>query len=239
MGRQRQRIILVLHEDTEMKRKETGNQDQKELNRTLSEAEQKRLDQFEARAGELIRQGYRRVNLTVSIVSANIFAVVLLIPVMALGFWLFWLKNGTLAGGISSGGVGGLLLFLVVMLVLVAVHELIHGLSWSLFTEHRFGDIEFGFMKQYLTPYCTCLVPLSRGQYIFGALMPLIVLGILPMIVGILTGSMPVLFMGIIMTVSAAGDIMIVWRLLTYRSQAETVVYIDHPTQAGGVIFEK
>ena len=45
--------------------------------------------------------------------------------------------------------------------------------------------------------------------------------------------------MGIIMTVSAAGDIMIVWRLLTYRSQAETVVYIDHPTQAGGVIFEK
>ena len=94
-------------------------------------------------------------------------------------------------------------------------------------------------MKQYLTPYCTCLVPLSRGQYIFGALMPMIVLGILPMIVGILTGSMPVLFMGIIMTVSAAGDIMIVWRLLTYRSQAETVVYIDHPTQAGGVIFEK
>ena len=42
MGRQHQRIILVLHEDTEMKRKETGNQDQKELNRTLSEAEQKR-----------------------------------------------------------------------------------------------------------------------------------------------------------------------------------------------------
>ena len=41
------------------------------------------------------------------------------------------------------------------------------------------------------------------------------------------------------MTVSAAGDIMIVWCLLTYRSQAETVVYMDHPTQAGGVIFEK
>ena len=36
-----------------------------------------------------------------------------------------------------------------------------------------------------------------------------------------------------------AGDIMIVWFLLTYRSRAETVVYMDHPTQAGGVIFEK
>ncbi len=51
--------------------------------------------------------------------------------------------------------------------------------------------------------------------------------------------SMKKLFMGIIMTVSAAGDIMIVWCLPTYRSQAETVVYMDHPTQAGCVIFEK
>ena len=69
--------------------------------------------------------------------------------------------------------------------------------------------------------------------------MPLVLLGILPMAAGILMGSMATLFMGIIMTVSAAGDIMIVWCLLTYRSQAETVVYMDHPTQAGGVIFEK
>ena len=222
-----------------MKKTETGNRDQKELNRTLSEAEQKRLAAFEAQAESLKEQGYRRADLTVSIVKANVFAIILLFPVMALGMWLFWLKNGTLVGGLGVKSFGGLLLFLVVMAVLVVVHELIHGLSWSLFTPHRFGDIEFGFMKQYLTPYCACLTPLTKGQYIFGALMPLVLLGILPMAAGILMGSMPVLFMGIIMTVSAAGDIMIVWCLLTYRSQAERVVYMDHPTQAGGVIFEK
>ncbi len=171
--------------------------------------------------------------------KANVFAIILLFPVMALGMWLFWLKNGSLTGGIAFKSIGGLLLFVLVMAVLVVAHELIHGLSWSLFTPHRFGDIEFGFMKQYLTPYCACLVPLTKGQYIFGALMPLVLLGILPMAAGILMGSMATLFMGIVMTVSAAGDIMIVWCLLTYRSQAETVVYMDHPTQAGGVIFEK
>ena len=222
-----------------MKKTETGNKDQKELNRTLSEAEQKRLAAFEAQAESLKEQGYRRADLTVSIVKANVFAIILLFPVMALGMWLFWLKNGALTGGLGVRSFGGLLLFVLVMAVLVVLHELIHGLSWSLFTPHRFGDIEFGFMKQYLTPYCTCLTPLTKGQYIFGALMPLVLLGILPMSAGILMGSMPVLFMGIIMTVSAAGDIMIVWCLLTYRSQAETVVYMDHPTQAGGVIFEK
>ena len=45
--------------------------------------------------------------------------------------------------------------------------------------------------------------------------------------------------MGIIMADSAAGDIMIVRDILRYRSTAEEVVYIDHPTQAGGVIFER
>ena len=45
--------------------------------------------------------------------------------------------------------------------------------------------------------------------------------------------------MGIIMADSAAGDIMIVRDILRYKSTAEEVVYIDYPTQAGGVIFER
>ena len=47
------------------------------------------------------------------------------------------------------------------------------------------------------------------------------------------------LTLGIIMADSAAGDLMIVWNILRYRSEASRIVYIDHPTQAGGVIFEK
>ena len=41
------------------------------------------------------------------------------------------------------------------------------------------------------------------------------------------------------MTDGAAGDIMIVWNILRYRSGARDVLYVDHPTQGGGVIFEK
>ena len=78
-----------------------------------------------------------------------------------------------------------------------------------------------------------------EGAYIFGAVMPLVILGIVPMIAGIVTGDWSVELMGIIMADSAAGDIMIVRDILRYRSTAEEVVYIDHPTQAGGVIFER
>lgn len=213
-----------------------GNQDEREKNRKLSEAEQKRLAKFEATSDALIRQGYRRVDLTVSIIKANIFAVVLLIPLLVIGICTVVFRNNGVSLGHSPLNI---ILFFVTYLILIPVHELIHGACWAILTEHHFKDIEFGFMKQYLTPYCTCTVPLGKGPYIFGALMPLIILGIIPMIIGIVTGSIFVLSVGILMTDAAAGDIMIVWKLLRYKSTAEHVVYMDHPTQAGGVIFEK
>lgn len=217
-------------------RKITGNRDEKEKSRELTPAEEKRLLRFEELSDRLIGQGYRRVELTVSIVKANIFAVVLLIPLLIAGVGLFFLRNHSMSGGLGKMNP---LLFAVLFFAMIVVHELIHGLSWSLFAENRWKDIEFGFMKQYLTPYCTCAVPLGKGAYIFGALMPLVLLGILPMIVGILADNLGLLLLGVILADAAAGDILIVWKILRYRSEAGTVVYIDHPTQAGGVIFEK
>jgi hypothetical protein len=218
------------------KKQELGNRDEREKARTLTPAEQKRLEKFEALAAHMIKEGYSRVELTVGIVRANVFAVVLLIPLFIVGYGLFLLRNRTFGGGLTPLS---MLLLAVAFLALIVVHELIHGIGWALFAEHGFKDIEFGFMKQYLTPYCACLVPLTKGQYIFGALLPCVTLGVIPMIVAILVGSLPLLFLGIIMTDSAAGDILIVWKILRYRSQAKEIVYMDHPTQAGGVIFER
>ena len=218
------------------RRTDLGNRDEKEKARPLTRAEQKRLDKFEALSAQMVAQGYRRVELTVGIVAANIFAIVLLIPLCILGLGLFLLKNDSFSGGFSPAS---LLLLFLVFLVLIVIHELVHGLGWSLFAAHGFKDIEFGFMKQYLTPYCTCSVPLTKGQYIFGALLPCVLLGIVPLVLGVFVGSLWLLFLGIIMTDSAAGDLMIVWKILRYKSDAARIVYMDHPTQAGGVIFEQ
>ncbi len=45
--------------------------------------------------------------------------------------------------------------------------------------------------------------------------------------------------LGLIMIIGASGDIMIVFMILTHRSRAKDVLFMDHPTQAGGVVFEK
>lgn len=201
--------------------------------RKLSEAEQRRLERYERLSEDLIQQGYTRTELIVDIKKANVFAVVLLIPLFIVGYGLYALINHTIAFPDS------LLITIIVVLVLVVVHELIHGLCWSLFTPNHFKDIEFGIMMPLVTPYCTCLVPLTKGQHIFGTVMPLVILGLIPMIAGAFLANPYLMFIGIIMADAAAGDILIIFRLLGYKSKAREIVYMDHPTEAGGVIFEK
>ena len=209
-----------------------------EKNRKLSEKEQRRLSIFEETCEKLSLQGYKKTNLTVGIIKANLFVILLTIPIVAIGVLLFVWKNPI---ELLMPTPHGSLLFIVLFVVLVVAHELIHGLTWSLFSEQHFKDIEFGFMKEYLTPYCTCLVPMSKSHYILGALMPCIILGILPTALGILLGSHLLFWIGIVMILSAGGDIMIVAKVLAHKSQGkpqEILVY-DHPTQAGSVIFER
>ena len=211
-------------------KKEKDNEKEKKL----TEAEQKRAERFARISEEMAQQGYTRHDLTIGIGKANLFAVLLLIPLAVIGYGLYFLVHRSLDFSSSH-----FLLMLVAFLVLIVVHELIHGVCWSIFTPHHFKDVEFGVMRSSLTPYCTCLVPLGKKQYIFGAVMPLLVLGILPMIVAIIIGNPDLLFLGILMADGGAGDIMIIRRVLGYRSGAKEIVYMDHPTEAGGVVFDR
>ena len=218
-----------------MNEKETMKE---EKDRKLSAKEQKRLGVFEETCERLSREGYKKTDLTIGIVKANLFVFLLAIPVVAIGVLLFAWRNPI---SLLTPTPHGSLLFIVVFLVLIVAHELIHGLTWSMFAEHHFKDIEFGFMKEYLTPYCTCTTPLLKSHYIIGALMPCIILGILPTIIGILLGSHLLFWIGIVMILSAGGDIMIVWKVLAFKKQdlSKEILIYDHPTQAGSVIFEK
>ena len=209
-----------------------------EETRKLSAKEQRRQDVFDETCERLIREGYKKTNLTVGIVKANIIVLLLAIPVIAVGVLLFTLKNPV---SLLRPTPQGSILFIVLFVVLIVVHELIHGLTWSVFAENHFKDIDFGFMKELLTPYCTCSTPLRKSHYIMGALMPCIVLGIIPAAIGILLGSSLLFWIGIVMTLSAGGDIMIVCKVMAFKKQPESkeILIYDHPTQAGSVIFEK
>lgn len=202
--------------------------------RKLSEAEQRRLEHFEKISEEMVQKGYTRRDLTIDMKKATVFSIILLIPLFAIGYGLYYPVDHTFS--FSSFGIP---VFLVLFVLLIVIHELIHGLCWSFFTPNRFKDIEFGIMKPSMNPYCTCLVPLQKGHYLFGTVMPFIVLGIIPMIAGIVSRNSAVLLMGILMADSAAGDLMIIQKVTGFKTDAKEVIYMDHPTEAGSVLFER
>lgn len=205
-----------------------------ETKNTLTEAEKKRLERFEKTAEEMKQQGYRRQDLTIDIGKANLFSVTLLIPLFIFGLGLYFIVNQRL----DLPGID-IVFYMMSLILLIVVHVLVHGLTWSFFTPHGFRDIEFGVLRSSMTPYCACLVPLKKGPYIIGAAMPLIVLGIIPMIIAAFTANPSLMFAGILMADSAAGDIMIIDRIMKYKTDAKEIIYMDHPTEAGGVVFER
>lgn len=128
------------------------------------------------------------------------------------------------------------LMFMGALIVGIVVHELIHGLTWAKFAKTGFKSISFGVMWKMLTPYCHCSEPLKISHYSIGALMPLIVLGLVPSIAAICLKSLFWLTMGVIFIAAAAGDIMIVWNL---RKEKPENMVLDHPTEAGYLVYEE
>ena len=203
--------------------------------RKLSPAEAKRQKQF-VEYGELLRsQGYRQELLTIPIKEANKQALILGLPVVVVLGAVFFLLHQFTPFETSPLEI---LLLLVLFLVLVVVHELIHGITWSCFAEKRFKAISFGIMNETYNPYCTCNEALTRTQYIIGALAPTVILGILPCIVAITIGSAPLFTLGAIMILAGGGDLAICRKLLSYK-QANGTIYLDHPTECGLVAFSK
>ena len=203
--------------------------------RKLTDAEQRRLYRFNEVSDELVAQGYKRTDLQINMVTANVVSIIGTIALFALciSAFIFIHPEAELASGFS------LILILVAFVVLIVIHELIHGFTWSRFTPNGFKDVEFGVMWNALAPYCACNAPLKKGPYILGTMMPLVTLGIIPLIVAFCIGSAPLLYIGVLMVVGATGDILIVLKLLGHKSAATDVLLYDHPTEGGSVIFER
>lgn len=206
---------------------------QAEKQRKLTAAEQRRKVQLEQLEKALCAQGYQKHDLTIGLVYANVMASVLGLPIIALLCVAFFLRN--VSGVIVAGN---MLIWLLVLVVLIVVHELIHGITWAVFAPHHWKAVEFGFIAKYLTPYCTCGEPLARYQYVIGALMPTLILGIIPAMFAIFSGNLFWLLTGCMMVLGGGGDMAIVLKLLRHHSGTDAV-YIDHPYEAGIIAFER
>lgn len=169
---------------------------------------------------------------TIDILAANKLALQILgagIVLLGVPFYLIWQPSFAITWQ-------GSILFFLLFVVGIVLHELIHGLVFGLYAKAGFKSIRFGFMKEYLTPYCHCTEPLKLGHYFAGALLPALLLGLVPIAISFFTGSLFLLIYGIIFFSAAAGDFMVVWML---RKEHPDTLVQDHPSEAGCWVYRK
>ncbi|MBL8090184.1 MAG: DUF3267 domain-containing protein [Anaerolineales bacterium] len=178
-----------------------------------------------------------KTDLSISMNKANIVSIIIALPILFLLSWLYSLRWGfdELMFGFDIF-FGNFFLFFIVFILGIIVHELIHGFSWMIAGKKPFSAMKFGFQVSTFTPYAHCKEPMKVNAYRIGAFMPALLMGILPSIVAILIGNGWLIIFGIVFTVSASGDFIILWLI---RNVSKDKFVEDHPTQAGCYVLDE
>jgi len=157
------------------------------------------------------------------VVPLSILMLILpLVPFMVLhglhftlsNLWSWWIVPGLLLG--------------------ILLHEGVHALAWKYSSGLAWSQFTFGIKWEALAPYCHAKAPMSRNAYRIGALAPLIVTGILPLIVSYFNATAPLAFFSALMISAAIGDVFVLWMIRHVPPQAQL---IDHPENAGCIML--
>lgn len=117
----------------------------------------------------------------------------------------------------------------------IIIHELLHAFAAIVFSKGKLNAVKFGFDKKTLSPYTHCKNPLYVWQYRIVLVLPGVILGILPGFLGSLFKSPEMVVFGIIYTIGALGDFLMITILKKYNSKTRIK---DHPTTLGFFIVE-
>ncbi len=167
-----------------------------------------------------------------SALAANVAALLIIGPVVVAAFAGFvalygWQPLFDLVASTS------LLVIVLVIAVGTLVHELLHVAGWRYAANPPPGTVRLGFAWRILTPYAHCSAPMTVRAYRIGAVAPGVLIGLLPLGVGLLMGNAAPFLFGLLFTLAAGGDALILWVL---RDVAGDQIVRDHPTRAGCLV---
>ena len=175
-------------------------------------------------------EGYVVEKKTISMLKANIVALLAMALLALLGLMAMYAIWGAFPFGRPWTGAA----FFPAVVLGIVVHELIHGFTWMWVTRSGFRHLRFGTLSGGV--YCHIDVPMNKRKYVIGALMPLLLLGVLPFLLSFVMPSLWMMLFGVLFISAAMGDVMIVW--VIRHEPADTLVY-DHPTEAGCMVYHK
>ncbi len=131
------------------------------------------------------------------------------IIMLVAGIALFEMIHGKGIPDITS------LTLLLSLVVGIGINQLIHYLFFGLFSPKGFRSISF-IRHQGGIFTCHCNAPIRMWQYRIACLTPIILLGIIPFLYGMINGYFHITELGMLMFLSAFDDIYILWQLRSF-----------------------
>ncbi len=169
---------------------------------------------------------------SISLGRANLIVIVASLPV-GISLYLFSLFIGRFSAVSPSIDAGKYLMFLALLVFGITFHEVLHALGWILAGRLPAARVGFGFKLRTLSPYAHLRGPVAARIYRIGVLLPLVTLGLVPYLAGILLQDRLVTIYGLFFILAAGGDVLVLWLL---RGVPGESLVEDHPTRAGCLV---
>ena len=121
----------------------------------------------------------------------------------------------------------------VSIVLAIVVHELIHGILFALYAPRGFRSVTFGFNAKIGAFYCHCKEPIMVKHYRRAGIAPLLILGLIPLAIGFITGVSWFKTFGLLLTIGGFGDLLVYIRLLKFGKNR---LVLDHPDKLGFIL---
>jgi len=175
----------------------------------------------------------RSVSIPLANVLAGAFALVLAAPMVLLYGRVTQESILTVLDG--DPGWGTITAVIAGILAGTYLHELIHATSFRRIGRASKAAVGIGVHWKVLTPYAWCKEPISAAAYRWAAVLPGIILGVIPFLVSLIVTEAWLAAWGIFFTLAASGDFLVLWLI---RDLAPATWIIDHPSRCGCAIVE-
>lgn len=190
-------------------------------------------EEFEKMKVQLHEKGYKEKDVTISSGKAMVLGVLYALPFVIIFGLLYRFLLIERAHLSEVGGLSFYIMFIVIIVISVVIHELLHGIGWAISSGKGWDVVRFNINA--MMPSCACKVALKKQQYLIGVLTPFVILGLGSVLfVLIYPGTVSLLTM-IVNFIAAGADLVIAFNVLKEHDS----LIVDHPTEAGYIIFCK
>ena len=190
-------------------------------------------EEFEKMKVQLQEDGYKEKDVTISSGKAMGLGVLYALPfvvIIGLLYRFLLIERAHLS---EVGGLSFYIMFIVIIVISVVIHELLHGIGWAISSGKGWSVVHFNINA--MMPSCACKAALKKKQYLIGVLTPFVILGLGSVLfVYVYPGTVSLLTL-IVNFIAAGADLIIASNVLKEHDS----LIADHPTEAGYVAFYK